>query len=524
MKLTLSIVLTLAMVGGLFTGCGKSIGTADYKLPKGKVSYPITTTEKLKYWVPLNSSIGTLVKNYGETPLAKEYEKRTGIKVEFLHPAQGQEEQSINLLLASGDLPDIVQTNWLSKDPDTMIRNKIILKLNDIYQNYAPNLYKYLNGNPDISKAVKTDQDSYYGFPFIRSDESLLTSAGYMVRDDIMKELGVTYPETIAEWDVMLEKLKTKFEFPITVNSDILYFLAGGFGVINNFFVENDKVKYGPIEPGFKGYLAKMAEWYKKGYIDPNFATNDTKLINANMIKGKSAITWGGGGGTLGLLIHSVVSTNPKFNLRGINYPAVANGQKPMFGNRQLPYVAGSTAAITVKCKSPDVAARYLDYAYSPEGHMLMNFGIENTSYTIQNGEPIYTDLIIKNPNGLSMAQVMPLYIKASSEGPFIQDKRYITQYYALPQQKEALLRWSDVEQAKYSMPQITLTKEEITTNNSIMSNLSTLKNETFINIILGKISVNSGFDGFIQKAKEIKIDEAIKIQQKAYERYKNRK
>jgi len=519
-----SIFLSVVLLVATLSGCGGSQQSAEYTLPKGEVSYPIKTDAKLTYWMPLSPALGTQVKNYGYTPIAKELEKRTGIRVEYLHPAQGQEKEAINILLASDELPDIIQTNWLENDPEKMIRNKIIMKLNDIFTNYAPNMSNWISKNPDIAKSFKTDEESYYAFPFIRGDQILLTSAGFMVRGDTLKDLGIPYPETIEEWDIMLAKLKSKYENPVACNLNQLYFLSSAFGVYQDYYVENETVKFGPIQPEFKNLLVKLAEWYKKGYIDPNFATLDAKISNSNMLDGKSAITWGGGGGTLGLLINSGIKNNPNYTLEGINYPTHKKGEKPMFGNKQLPYVPFAAAAITAKSKAPDVAARFLDYGYSPEGEMLMNFGIENESYTMVNGEPTYTKLITENPNGLSMAQVMAMHIKASVDGPFVQDKRYIMQYYALPQQKNALTKWSDVEQAKYTLPQTTLNKEEGNKYSQIMTTITTLKNETFMNIILGKASVDSGFEEFLKKAKDVKIDEAIKIQQDAYARYQKRK
>jgi len=519
-----SIFLSVVLLVATLSGCGGSQQSAEYTLPKGEVSYPIKTDVKLTYWMPLNTAIGTQVKNFGETPFAKELEKRTGIKVEYRHPAQGQEKEAINILLASDELPDIIQTDWLLNSPEKMIKNKIILKLNDIFEGYSPNLSSWISKNPDIANSFKTDEGSYYAFPFIRGDELLLTSGGFMVRGDSLKELGVSIPETIEEWDAMLEKLKTKFESPIACTLAMLNYLSGGFGTYQDFYVENGNVKYSPIEPEYKAFLAKLAEWYKKGYIDPNFATLDTKIINSNMLDGKSAVTFGGGGGTLGALINSGVKKDPKYSLEGIAYPATKKGEKAKFGLRVLPYVQQAATAITAKSKNPDVAARFLDYGYSNEGGMLMNFGIEGESYTMVNNEPTYTSLITKNPNGRSMSENMGMYLLSSTSGPFIQDKRYITQYYALQQQKDALVKWSNVDQEKYTLPQITLTNEETAKFSPIIATITTLKSETFMNIILGKVPVDSGFEEFLKKAKDVKIDEAIKIQQDAYARYQKRK
>ena len=70
---------------------------------------------------------------------------------------------------------------------------------------------------------------------------------------------------------------------------------------------------------------------------------------------------------------------------------------------------------------------------------MLFNFGVEGVSYEMKDGYPTYTDEVMKNPDGLSITQALSKYNLASYSGPFVQDRRYVEQYSALPQQKRPL-------------------------------------------------------------------------------------
>jgi putative aldouronate transport system substrate-binding protein len=56
-------------------------------------------------------------------------------------------------------------------------------------------------------------------------------------------------------------------------------------------------------------------------------------------------------------------------------------------------------------CEDVEAAARWLDFAYSEQGHMLMCFGVEGVSYTYVDSVPKYVDSIMHNPDGLSFAQ-----------------------------------------------------------------------------------------------------------------------
>ena len=73
---------------------------------------------------------------------------------------------------------------------------------------------------------------------------------------------------------------------------------------------------------------------------------------------------------------------------------------------------------------------------------MQMNFGKEGVSYEMKDGKPIYTDLIMNNPDGLSVGDAMTEWIFANWSGPFAQDDGYIEQYNQYQQQKDALELW----------------------------------------------------------------------------------
>lgn len=523
-RIALTAVSAGVLAAMLLSGCGGGGKTAkkESDLPKGEISYPIKTNETLEYWVRLTPALGTSVKNYGETEFAKEYQKRTGIKVTYKHPAQGQEDEVLNLLIASGDLPDIIEADWLARNPDDCIAKKTILNLGDYIDDYSPNLKKFLNENSDINKAVLTDTGKYYVYPFVRNDDKLLSTAGFMLRADWLDELNLEVPETMEEWTKVLTAFKNnKCEFPLVMYPNTLKYFAGAYNVASGFYIDNGKVKFGEIENGYKDFLAQMADWYKTGLLHDNFAVLDGKQFNAAMLNGESGATFGAGGGQMGLYLSSMAGK--KYDLVAAPFPVTKKGDFPEFGNKQLKYSSLNGAAITRDCKDPALAARFLDYSYSEEGYMLNNFGIEGESYNMVDGYPTYTELITKNPNGLSMAQSLPLYVRAANEGPFVQDKRYIEQYYQTDRQKNALDVWSKNNHQNHAMPQITLTDAESSEYSRIMSEINTYCDEKFTEFVMGKKSV-ADFDSYVQDIKGMNIERAIEIYQTAYDRFLKRK
>ncbi|HEX3046535.1 MAG TPA: extracellular solute-binding protein, partial [Bacillota bacterium] len=507
-----------------------------------KSVYPLKTDVTLTYWMDLHPNVALITRNFGDTVFAHELQKRTGIKVNFLHPASGQATEAFNLMIASGDLPDIIEYKWFDVPggPNNAINNGYILRLNPLIDKYAPNLKKYLKEQPEYDRMVKTDEGNYYVFPFIRGDQTLLSTSGPIIRKDWLDTFGLKVPETMEEWYTALKVFKEKKNCPapLTLPREVVpagyqgaypyinQVFAGAFNNTNEFYVENGKVKYGGIDPQRKLFLAEMRKWYQEGLLDPNFATTDRKTVDDNMLSGKSGACYGSGGSGLGRYMQAMAGKEPKsFSLVAAPIPGPKKGVMSRFGIVSLPYgrANNGSAAISATCKDPEAAVRLLDYAYSDAGNLLYNFGIEGISYTMKGGYPTYTELILHNPAKLPNTTIMSKYMRAHTNGPFVQDKRYLEQYYELPQQKEAMKIWSKTEVLKYTLPPVTSTALESAELAQIMNEIVTYTDEMTLKYIMGVESLDT-FDNYVAQVKKMGIDRAIQLNQMALARYYKRK
>ncbi len=482
----------------------------------------------LSYWVELNPNAAATMANLGESKLYQQLEKETGTKVEFTHPSGegSQIDEQFNLMLASKKLPDVIERNWLtvSRGPDDAIKSGTILRLNELIDQYAPNLKAYLEEHPEIKKMISTDEGNIYSFPFIRGDEKLMVFYGPIIRKDWLDKAGLEVPTTIDEWETMLLKFKDMNGgqapfFQTLSDTGIGNAFIGAYGIPLEFYNDNGTVKYGSEQPAYKEYLTLMNRWYKEGILDPDFAAMDTQLRDSKITTDKTlafvSYTGSGIGKYMGLK-----KDDPSFELISAPYPTLNKGEDAVWGQRDFPYT-GIGAAITSAAKNPEQIVRWLDYAYGPEGHNLFNFGVEGDSFTMQNGEPTYTDVIMNNPDGLPITQAMSQYIRASYNGPFVQDRGYIEQYLALDSQKEALVNWEKAG-TDMKMPLVTLTSDEGRKVASIMTDLKVYREEMMLKFIMGSESLDK-FDDYVKTLKSMGIDEVVKIEQDALDRFNKR-
>ena len=520
-------VLTAAALTMALAGCGqdKQQEAVNFEFE----SYPMQTDATLSYWLQLNSNVSSVSEDLGKTPFAQELEKQTGVDVKFIHPPLGQEADQLNILLASEDLPDIIENDWynFAGGPAKALQDDFIIDLTDVIAKDSPNLAKYLKEHPEVDKMVKTDDNQYYVYPFIRGDEKLLIMQGIVVRQDWLDELGLDMPETIDEWHTVLTAFKEKKGAQAPLSYQPYMLTSGGFmgayGILQGFTVENGKVIYGPADPRYKEFLTTFAQWYKEGLIDTDIANVDLKANDATVLNGRTGVSYGFAGSGLGKWMQALQEKDPKAVLAPAPNVAAKKGETPKIGYKDTWYSPQGGAAITSSCKNVSLAARFLDYGYSEEGYKLFNFGIEGESYNMVDGYPTYTDKIMKNPDGLNISSAMGQYFRSNYNGPFVQAKEYVEQYYTTQEQKDALDVWGNSEMEKYQLPKITFTPEESSEAANIMNNIKTYVDEKTVRYIMGLEDLSNFESTYMNDLKNFGLDRLLELYQTAYDRYMKR-
>jgi len=499
------------------------------------VDEPVTLT----YFINMDyAKIGVHTENYADVAGYAEMAKDTGITVEFIHPPSGQETEKFNLMIASGDLPDMIYWGWtgVAGGPQKMLDEKIILPLNDLVDQYGPYWKNFMEENPNIKRMSVTDDGTLYSFPIVRYKQSTLAPYGWQLRGDWMEAAGVDQaPETIDEWYAYLKAVKeadpagdgktipyAMYEMPHGRGPRIFLW---AYGVEYGWCRDDDgNVVFGPYEPVFEDFLTMMSQWYAEGLIDPDFATvNTNTIIDAKIANDEAACWFGGLGDTMGRYI-AAYAQDPESSFYVVPAPAPSLNKGEKGWNFQFDQLTtGGGAAITTQSKYPEICTKWLDYHYSPKGHMQMCWGVEGVNYTIEDGMPVMTDEIIKNPNGWSVDVALGQYAVAVTTDALILDPR-VREYrmWATPVQKEASMLWNLDQGPVRQIPPLTLTSEESPQFYAKMNDIWTYVHESTTKFIMGQKPL-SEYGQFVEQLKEMGIEEMIAIQQAALDRFNAR-
>lgn len=507
---------------------------------------------KLTYWMAVPSNVQNnpeTADSVQMTQWAQLWQEKTGIEVEFIGPTSDT-TTAFNLMTSSTTLPDIIEWEWTGSytgGPAAAESDGVLIWLDDYISPDGPaaDLWQYLQDNPTLDKAVKTDDGHYYCFPFTRGDAYLQTTSGPIVRKDLVEAVGYTLDDmvTIDDWTEVLTALKDYgVQKPVTTQnwSNLEALTLGAYQVRAAMYVdyETGEVKYGRIEEGYKEWLKQMRAWVEAGLLDADILTNDSKTRQANMLTAKevseipiSAVTYGAGGGQIGTWNGNAWKEpdvyGADYELTGVQFPVLTAGDEIHYYGGSTDYAISSSAhaVITADCENPEVAAAFLNFCYSQQGHEIINFGVEGEDYTRNaDGTITYSDWIMNNPDGLAIAVAMANKGRANMSGAFVQDPNYIIAYWATEQQQKALHMWNDETDVQMTiMPPVTLSADESSEYSRIMADIDTAAKEYYSAVFTGTKDVDATWDEYVEQLKGMGIEDAIAIEQAALERYNAR-
>lgn len=531
MKRILAILLVLTLTFSMTAALAETV------LPL--VDEPITLTcfmETDVKWSATKNSVAEV----GSYQVIME---KTGVNIEFQHPAAGQQTERFNLLLNSAQLPDMIYYNWtnVSGGPAKYIEDGYIVPLNEYLEKWAPNFMAYMEKYPDVKKQSVLDDGTFYMFPMLRIDEETgagtwFKVSGFMIRQDWLDKLNLEMPTTKDElYDVLVAFRDgdpngngIKDEIPFSSVKDNEYGIdgfTGMFGVLDSYYMDGDTVKYGPAAPAYKDYLQTMNQWYQEGLIDPEYMMNDATTLTSKIVNNQVGCTLYLLNGGMGSWSNMMAGTD--FNLVAMPWPSV-DRETPAYATigEYNKVVTGVGVAITSTCaqdpKKLEAAIRFRDYFYSPEGVIDSNFGIEGESYTMQGDEAVFTDAVLNNDKGLTLTQALSSYALSASNDAMVKTAMYFKQVtLLLDNQKASQPIWNQCD-ISLLLPNVSQTAEESTFIAERMSEIDTYVNEMKLKFILGQESLDK-FDEYVSNIEKLGIADVLKCKQDAYDRYQAR-
>ena len=427
--------------------------------------------------VTLNMFIRNQSKYTGlqEDPVAKYIEEKLGIRINLtvdssLGTTSAQASTFNELLatkLATGDLDDIMDFGSPGGDPEVLANiqqaaeNGIIMPLNDLVAEYAPNLandgrlkvrneyraqYMYGDGNfysvggwggmgldqlPGAAAWVRFDLYKQLGYPEVKSDEELLDLleemqelAGTTPAGDTIYAIGGAFADPQGMGDGFVNR-----DYPLTKGYESI---EGNYAVYFSHATRDVVTPLLDPDSVFWNGVKFYYEANQRGLLDPGAMTMSSSEYSEKVNRGIYLASFNGWGlmGKEGILENLGIPESGYMPLD----PFDDVDSMPLYWESVL---GGNEFAISSKCQHPDKAIEFLDWCMSEEGSRMITQGMEGLAWEYnEDGVPVLTERF-KEDNAAGTVDMSEVYgkwkyaginafqhIDTDSEGYYIQPEQ----------------------------------------------------------------------------------------------------
>lgn len=454
--------------------------------------------------------------------------KLMNVEIEWIVVGADGWAERVNLMFASGDLPDIIMKGDI-KNLARVVEDGQLVAIDELMAEYSTGLKPLLEQYPAVDAASRSADGKLYALPGFNTLRPNLTShRNLWINKTWMDNLGLETPTTTAELLDVLRAFRDQDadgdgnpnnEIPYTVEDsgaqhngrpDII---AGLFGLYRNFGYDNvnladGKVGFLKTNDVWKQVLEYMNVMYKEGLLD-----NEVFTQTSDMSIGKIS---SGNIGVFGL------SSDDLFTTVSENYVALApvkseSGLEPVIGLESNSM--GSNTFITSADESPWISFRLLDYFFTYEGSMTVGCFNEDligvTCQKTEDGRWDYSEEMLGDERGVAVAvgEACPLpgggfgYWRHEDNSNYIYSRKV----------QENVPTWEPYYQkdAVYAAPQFD--SETADRLLEIKADLDVYVNECQAKFITGEMSFDK-WDEYVKTTVKLGADELVGYYQAAYD------
>lgn len=523
-----AFLLCGAMVIGSMTGCGNDAKESSESQAKGNSVESSGTQKsssveevpeepvKLTMWSSFKCE--DQVDNPGDTAFYQTIEEACNVELEFVDSTGSTE--ALSVLIGTNTLPDLVYCmgSEIAGGIQSLLSGGAIVPMNELMdQGWMPNFSAMLENDPELAEAAQNSDGQYAWAGDYKTPDGVSYTEGYMIRQDWLDELGLEAPKTVADMEEVLLAFKEKYgALGMAFSWNSKNSLATAWGVGEGFYLDGDVVKYGYYEDVYKEFLTLANRWVDLGIMDPDTFSQDQDTFWSKMATGKYGFVYGFRGGDFNKI--NTFEDEASRNWVPIAFPTLVEGEEYQFNKTAARYTDNRGIFVSSNCENQEAAARVIDYLFSEEGQELHTWGVEGESFEVVNGEKVYTDKVLNNPDGLTFTSALAFYTGEVLNSAGLHTVEHINRSLTYDTQVLANELWTLNTSDNIALPAVTMTEEELAEYNMLITDIDTHATENRMKFILGNKSLDE-FEKFQEELKDLGIERCIELQQAAYDR-----
>lgn len=474
----------------------------------------------------------------------KELLRRANVVIDWTLVEKSGFDEKKNLVLASGDYPDIFMDGITKSDEQMFGPQGIFVDLAPYIEEYAPNTRELFERYPDVRKSLTYENGAIYNLcDFNITPRDQFVSAPYYNEYWVTNNLGMEVPTTLEElYDVLVAVRDldadgdgdTDDEIPMLYSfegsCDFKYAVLAGYGLIalkddygvTADYVKDDQYLFVPVQEGYKNYLNYMNRLYTEGLLPADCFTASQEQINAKI---QTLNVFMMAGTPYGLLTNDEDWID-KFDM--LPFLTSAESDEQVWAGTLRHTRAWGNFVMTDKCKYPVEMIKLQDYFYSEVGSMMVRAGREKGTYdeygweiTVDEATGEWTSQIYYDQEHFNGYYAWRMY-NSPLQGTYVagefQNKVMICSDYKNNWYSETKMGTGRTDFMQIPYPEVTYTEEEQDVMMTYVDIANYVKSME-AKFIVGEEPMDS-WDEYVETLYGMGLEDIIRVKQDAYDRW----
>lgn len=482
--------------------------------------------------IKIMANMTEVMPEYDTVTVWKEYEEMTGIKIEWESVGSQSIKEKVKLAFASNEMPDaFLKCKVSNSDLLRFGEQGMLLDLAPYLEEYAPNIWAFINENEEVKKGITFPNGAIYGIPAGIETPAVKVSKKIFINKTWMDKLGLKMPTTTQEFYEVLKAFKEKDpngnnladEIPFSSDNltNLYDVLRGSFGLGNrgtaqqlvDFDETTQGVRFIPTAPEYKECMEYMNQLYSEGLIDYEIFT-----MNASQFIGKASQN------LIGCFVGpnmALLPTELEENYVGLEVALKGPNGDQLYAPLRTGIHSTGAFVIPTSNQYPEATLRWIDYFFSDEGSLMYHYGIEGETYekkedgTYDFIQSVYDEIGGNN----SFDSVVSKYVSyAGGNNPTIIKEPFFAGAEMQPIPYQAALNMMPFVPEEV-WPDFTFTLEENERLSVVKTDLNKYFSQMRTEFISGKTSLDT-WDNYLQQMEKMGLQEFMQLYNQAYERY----
>lgn len=554
-KRIMSMLLAAGMMLSMLAGCGQKDADGSQDQADGKEDAEDAedaeegegTEESKGVTFPLEEPIeisvyccsGDSAYRLEDTVIYKWMEEKTNVKLNVTNVNLTENSEKYNVLINSGDYPDVFIKGGMS--PDELLeygKEGIFLQLDEYLEEYAPNYCALIDERDDWTAVTSGDGHIYSTY------ELSLPNTGntphMWINQKWLDNLGLEMPQSREDFYNVLKAFKEQdADGDGDPNNEIPWIASGDITPVEDILPcfgfnmqgwwdpwcvseDGESIEFFPATERYKDVLGFITQCYEEELLYKESFSLTTEQIGA----------LGQTGQAIGVFCHwhpgNAVGYYDKTKSLEENKVLEYVALEPFEGSKKWPTAGGLNRggfAITDKCEYPEIMVAWVDLLYSEEGARVANYGIEGDTYDIVDNCVKMRD---KNNPSTTYGEEVSFALMQMGGGTFCPTKLYteLDPFFDLEADPSCRILQDtydhfEAEDMFYrAWPSLSMTEEESAANADISADTDAYRLTYRAEVITGAKDLDATWDEYLEQLDAMGLQTAIDNMNAAYDRY----